>query len=115
MGYNTVRQNDCHVGNRMGGRTVFETMDCKAATLKHESKSTHKDTAQDPGCCVSYGFGARMKPCCHKFSAMKRGTCSTGNRMGGATKFEVSYDKTDSCAASKLKVKKMMKAQDDSN
>merc|ERR1719263_2676929 len=98
----------CDMQQRLGGSSSYSLGSCPAtakeaaAIVKAHERPTgftlpveqHQALLQEPpvdaGCCFSFGYGARMKPCCLKAEVVHdAASCKPQQRLGGESSFTV--------------------------
>lgn len=75
--YKTLDQESC---SSSGGEYFDDS--CKAAKKYYED-STEQSSEDQTGCCVSYGYGSMMVPCCFGYDDTVAETACIGGMMGG--------------------------------
>merc|ERR1719310_1463625 len=82
-------EGECDAGRRVGGNMDFhEGKTCYEALAEYETEDKDEDNDEEQHACVSYGFGAMMKQCCHTCELVAdEGECDAGMRLGGNMKF----------------------------
>lgn len=126
-----AKQGACLTEDRIGGSTGYSASGCPRTASEADSwlkkaEAAHKHEQEPPvlvssaapaspqapaamasatptnGCCYSFGFGARMEPCCLTTkSAVGVSACSAGMRLGGATGFSANGCPTTPAEAKK--------------